>query len=485
MKWLNDARTRSVLAGAAGGLIGWMIAEALLGTPKGFAATLGFGLFAGLGIGALLGVAEGLVIGNTSLAMRGALIGLAIGAGGGMVGAGFGQIGYQVTSGATDSETSGGTGSVFSAELRQRLEEAGAKSGEIEIGLIWQNENDLDLHVVDPNRERIFFQHRLAASGGELDVDRNAGCEQDITNKPVEHVVWPVDSAPFGEYEIFVHHYANCGAKDPTSFQVELLVDGKRQSFSGSTSADEDAQLVHSFTRNSAVAESPSVSIGFGPIIARILGWMMFGALVGIAEGFRRRSSTAARNAAIGGAIGGAMGGLVFEIISRVILPMGFSDTFPRFLGLVILGACIGLWIVLIERALSAVLSVRSGRQEGREIFLDKSEMRIGRNEVLEIYLGGDQEVHSHHATVRQEGARHVLVAEGGGVTVNGSSVSRHALQNGDTLVIGKTRLAYKHKAAPAGGSSATPSATPPSAARRRGPPPPPPPPKRRPQPKP
>ncbi len=183
-----------------------------------------------------------------------------------------------------------------------------------------------------------------------------------------------------------------------------------------------------------------------GSILARIFGWLIFGALLGCAEGFARRSAVALRNAAIGGAIGGATGGMIFEILARVLVPFGVSDAWCRGLGMIVLGACIGLWIVIIERAMSAVLSVRSGRLEGREIFLDRKEMRIGRNDALEIYLGGDADIAAHHATIRQEDRRHVIFQEGGTLLVNGSAGTRQALNNGDTIQIGKTRLVYQQK---------------------------------------
>jgi uncharacterized protein YfaP (DUF2135 family) len=49
--------------------------------------------------------------------------------------------------------------------------------------------NDLDLHVVEPSGEEISFSHRKSASGGELDVDMNAGSQRN--DKPVENIYWP------------------------------------------------------------------------------------------------------------------------------------------------------------------------------------------------------------------------------------------------------------------------------------------------------
>lgn len=78
-------------------------------------------------------------------------------------------------------------------EFAQRLEKAGAKSGDVQITLIWFNRNDLDLHCVDPMKEHIFFGHRRSRSGGELDVDMNVTGE---STRPVENIYWPKGRAP-------------------------------------------------------------------------------------------------------------------------------------------------------------------------------------------------------------------------------------------------------------------------------------------------
>lgn len=486
IKFVNDARNRSILAGALGGFIGWVVAEFLVGTPGSFIGTLFIGLLAGAGIGVALASAEGVVAQNWTAAKRGALIGLLVGACGGLVGAIVGQVGYSVTAGATQTaDGESRTRSVFSAEMQERLQSAGAKAGELEIGLLWENRNDLDLHVVDPDGERIFYQRRFARSGGELDVDRNAGCSENLTAKPVEHVVWPEGRTPLGKFQIYVDHYQKCGSSDPTNFRVEIIMAGKSETLTGSISAGQPATLVKTLIRTDAVETATGSSGGFGAFLARIFSWLMFGALVGCAQGAARRSSAGVRNAAIGGAVGGALGGLVFELISYVVLPMGGSDAWCRFLGFVALGACIGLFVVVVERALSATLVITTGRFEGREVYLDGNETRLGRADHLEVFLGGDPSIKNHHATIRCEGGSHVLVAAEGPVDVNATSVKQQKLQDGDRITIGATRLMYKSRRAstgngpqpgsqPAAGGTAMPKSSHPTTASIAAPPPPP-----------
>jgi hypothetical protein len=409
------------------------------------------GIFVGIGIGAVLGAAEGVLVRSIAIAKRGALVGLAVGIGGGLLGSAFAQGFFSLTGGGgsdVQAEGKGGGSSVFSTQIQKRLKEAGAREGEIEVALSWENRNDLDLLVVDPNGDIVSHRKRVVASGGELDVDRNAACSHDMTGKPVEHVVWDNGRAVKGTYKVLVDHYANCRATDPTKFHVEVIV-GKNSvgSFDKSISYRQSPVEVATFEYpNTKTAPAVAASGGIiGALLARVIGWLVFGALVGCAEGVRRRSKTALRNAALGGALGGAVGGFLFWLITQI----GIGGLGARFLGFVILGACIGLWIVIIEQALSAVLAVRSGRLEGRRIILDKPEMRLGRNDMLEVYLGGDPTILAHHATIRTEGCNHVLFPEDGEVLIGNNPIQgQHVLSDGETMTFGKTRLAYSRRGA-------------------------------------
>ncbi len=63
---------------------------------------------------------------------------------------------------------------VFPPQLVARLKREEAKTGDVQISLMWDSLNDLDLHCVGPDGERIYHNHRRSQSGGELDVDMNA-----------------------------------------------------------------------------------------------------------------------------------------------------------------------------------------------------------------------------------------------------------------------------------------------------------------------
>jgi hypothetical protein len=126
------------------------------------------------------------------------------------------------------SRRSGGLGSeqAFGGDIGRRLARAGAKTGAIQVSLAWNNINDIDLHVVSPTGERVFFGNRQSRCWGCLDVDMNAGGPQ--STEPVENIYWPRNGTPRGTYQVFVHHFANHGGPDPTAFEVHVFASGKK-----------------------------------------------------------------------------------------------------------------------------------------------------------------------------------------------------------------------------------------------------------------
>ena len=132
-------------------------------------------------------------------------------------------------------------------ELVERLEREGAKSSEVQVSLMWDNYNDLDLHVLCPSGERIHGGNKVSECGGELDVDANVRPE---TKKPVENIVWPDFQAPPGEYKVYVHHYKKHKkrrSKDPTKYRVVVNAGGELKHYEGELSAGDPIQLVCEF----------------------------------------------------------------------------------------------------------------------------------------------------------------------------------------------------------------------------------------------
>lgn len=182
--------------------------------------------------------------------------------------------------------------------------------------------------------------------------------------------------------------------------------------------------------------------------VGRSLGWAVFGAFLGVAEGVTRRSWQGLRSAALGGMIGGAIGGIAFDLVGVFAQLLLHSDALSRGVALTILGACIGLWIVIIERRLSpATLKITSGQFEGREFYLDKPHLTLGSDERGDIAIFGDTDIRRHHATLAHAGTGYLIEATpGAAVLVNKQPVGRQSLVTEDELLIGSTRLIYRDK---------------------------------------
>ncbi|MDC0835798.1 hypothetical protein POG22_22795 [Geitlerinema sp. CS-897] len=109
-------------------------------------------------------------------------------------------------------------------------------TGDVQVTLRWDTTDDLDLAVTDPEGNTAFFANPSVASGGQLDVDSNAGC-MDSTSNPVENVFWPTGGAPEGEYVVSVTLFIRCAASsEPISFELTILTQGETRTETGTVS---------------------------------------------------------------------------------------------------------------------------------------------------------------------------------------------------------------------------------------------------------
>lgn len=121
---------------------------------------------------------------------------------------------------------------LFEPEVQRRLDAAGASaSGDIKIALSWGTTDDLDVHCIEPDGTRIFFQRKRSSSSGELDVDQNA--RPPLRMDPVEHIFWPVGRAPEGAYKIFVHRFSDNSGLPQVPFNLSLMIGGVAKNVEG------------------------------------------------------------------------------------------------------------------------------------------------------------------------------------------------------------------------------------------------------------
>jgi len=167
-----------------------------------------------------------------------------------------------------------------SSEFKDRLDREKAKTGDVQISLIWFNKNDLDLHCVDPTGAEIFFKQPRSASGGELDVDANGDRGRPITSEPVENIHWPAGGAPSGKYIVSVNYYnRRAGEPNATTYKVSILHGGTREDFSGEISDNgtpNNKRLIREFELSPRVElfTAPELELPAGvtmkvPVVAR------------------------------------------------------------------------------------------------------------------------------------------------------------------------------------------------------------------------
>lgn len=184
--------------------------------------------------------------------------------------------------------------------------------------------------------------------------------------------------------------------------------------------------------------------------VVRALGWAILGGGIGVSIGLIKPEKMRILNCSIGGFAGGFVGGFLFNFIATVA-STGDDDSgiIARLVGIVLMGALIGLGIGLLEQfAKSAWLKVIRGEFEGKEYLVFEGTTSIGNSGKNTIVLFKDKLVAPNHCDIVQEGNKYVLVDKGSptGTVVNGMRVTRHVLKQGDAIAIGNSVLVFNTK---------------------------------------
>lgn len=116
--------------------------------------------------------------------------------------------------------------------IKERVKKAGGKvEGDLCCRLAWNNTDDLDFHMVEPNGYRIYFQNRRRTSlnGGCLDLDANGA--DGMRTDPAENIYY-ADKRKMqeGVYTLIVNQYSKRNTTN-FGFEVEVEFDGATHSF--------------------------------------------------------------------------------------------------------------------------------------------------------------------------------------------------------------------------------------------------------------
>jgi len=119
---------------------------------------------------------------------------------------------------------------------QSRPQEVVLQTGDVQVTLRWDTADDLDLFVKGPSGEQVSYFNPEISSGGQLDVDANAGCAERMA-APVENIFWPTGEGVPGDYVVTVDLFSRCeGSSGPINFTLDTLVRGEVQSRSGTVS---------------------------------------------------------------------------------------------------------------------------------------------------------------------------------------------------------------------------------------------------------
>ena len=184
--------------------------------------------------------------------------------------------------------------------------------------------------------------------------------------------------------------------------------------------------------------------------VVRALGWAILGGGIGVSIGLIKPEKMRILNCSLGGLAGGFVGGFLFNFISEsVTISENDSGMIPRLVGIILMGALIGLGIGLLEQfAKAAWLKVIRGEFEGKEYLVFEGKTSIGNSGKNTIVLFKDKLVAPNHCEIIQEGNKYVLVDKGSpmGTVVNGMRITRHVLKQGDAIAIGNSVLVFNTK---------------------------------------
>ena len=115
--------------------------------------------------------------------------------------------------------------------FKEKVKAAGGNvDGFMRCSLHWFNYDDLDVHVQEPNGAHIYFGNRRSPyTGGQLDVDMNAG--GGTSRDAVENIVWTDRSRlAKGRYTVFVNQFHKRESID-VGFEFEIEINGDLHKF--------------------------------------------------------------------------------------------------------------------------------------------------------------------------------------------------------------------------------------------------------------
>lgn len=134
------------------------------------------------------------------------------------------------------------TGNITDSDIKENVKAAGGSvTGIVRFSIQWNDKDgkdnsDLDAHCIEPKRgEHIYFGHKKARSGGELDIDITQPVDQcwNSNGVAVENITYPSkERMKPGTYKFYVNQYS---FRNSQGFKAEVEVNGEIHSYEYNT----------------------------------------------------------------------------------------------------------------------------------------------------------------------------------------------------------------------------------------------------------
>lgn len=140
--------------------------------------------------------------------------------------------------------------------VKERVKAAGGRTdGKLRVSLGWSNRDDLDIHVVEPGGNRIYYGDRKSrVSDGSLDVDMHISGP--YREDPVENIIWP-NNPKSGKYRIEVNNFTRRD-NTKTGYRLEVECNGELFVVESASSPRDGARDSYTFE----YSQSEGVKVG-------------------------------------------------------------------------------------------------------------------------------------------------------------------------------------------------------------------------------
>lgn len=133
----------------------------------------------------------------------------------------------------------------YDKDIDRIRDSLGGQTGEITVTLAWNSIDDLDLYLIEPNGESIYFQNKKSLNGGILDIDRNAEGNL-LSENPIENIYYH-STPPNGKYKILVNFYRDNSYQRAVPYKVYLKIGSQTKSFQFEHINEGSTHLIYEF----------------------------------------------------------------------------------------------------------------------------------------------------------------------------------------------------------------------------------------------